>query len=184
MSLRAGAERPLGHYTLPDGQTLFLRPIRPEDARELVAFFGRLSAETRHLRFFSYRQIGLAEAQSMATVDHQHSEAVVACVGPEPNAEIVGIANYDQSRPGAAEIAFTVEDRYQGRGLGHHLLDWIIARAQALGFFRLHGEALAANGRMLRLVATSGYPCRLRHDLDSCEFTLNIEATTELLAAA
>lgn len=120
----------------------------------------------------------------MATVDHQHSGAVVACLSPEPDAEIVGLANYDQSRPGAAEIAFTVEDRYQGRGLGRHLLDWIIAAARAHGFVRLHGEALAANGRMLRLVAASGYPCRLHHDLGSCEFSLNIDAPTELLAAA
>jgi acetyltransferase len=171
-------------YTLPDGQTLFLRAIRPEDAAELVSFFGRLSPETLHLRFFSYRQIGLAEAQAMATVDHQHSDAVVACLSAEPGAEIVGIASYDQTRSGAAEIAFTIEDRYQGRGLGRHLRDWIIAAAQARGFTRLHGEALVANGPMLRLVGASGYPCRLRHDLGSCEFTLTIDAPTELQAAA
>ena len=171
-------------YTLPDGETLFLRPVRPEDTAELVSFFGRLSAETRHLRFFSSLQIGLTEAQSMATVDHQQSEAVVACLGPEPDAEIVGLANYDQSRPGAAEVAFTVEDHYQGRGLGRQLLEWVIAAAQARGFSRLHGEALAANGRMLRLVAASGYPCRLRHDLGTCEFTLNIDPSTDLVAAA
>ena len=171
-------------YTLPDGQTLFLRAVRPEDTAELVSFFGRLSPETLHLRFFSFRQIGLAEAEAMATVDHQESEAVVACLGPGPDAEIVGVASYDQSRPGAAEIAFTIEDRYQGRGLGRHLLDWIITAARARGFARLHGEALAANGPMLRLVGASGYPCRLRHDLGSCEFTLTIDAPTELQAAA
>jgi GNAT superfamily N-acetyltransferase len=170
--------------TLPDGQTLFLRAVRPEDAAELVSFFGRLSAETLHLRFFSYRQIGLAEAQAMATVDHQHSEAVVACLGPEPGAEIVGVASYDETRSGAAEIAFTIADRYQGRGLGRHLRDWIIAAARARGFTRLHGEALVTNGPMLRLVAASGYPSRLRHDLGSCEFTLTLDAPTELLAAA
>jgi acetyltransferase len=171
-------------YTLPDGQTLFLRAIRPEDAAELVSFFGRLSPETLHLRFFSYRQIGPAEVQAMATVDHQHSDAVVACLSAEPGAEIVGIASYDQTRSGAAEIAFTIEDRYQGRGLGRHLRDWIIAAAQARGFTRLHGEALVANGPMLRLVGASGYPCRLRHDLGSCEFTLTIDAPAELQAAA
>jgi acetyltransferase len=171
-------------YTLPDGQTLFLRAIRPEDAAELVSFFGRLSPETLHLRFFSYRQIEPAEAQAMATVDHQHSDAVVACLSAEPGAEIVGIASYDQTRSGAAEIAFTIEDRYQGRGLGRHLRDWIIAAAQARGFTRLHGEALVANGPMLRLVGASGYPCRLRHDLGSCEFNLTIHAPAELQAAA
>ena len=170
--------------TLPDGQTLFLRPVQPEDAGQLVSFFGRLSAETRHLRFFSYRQIGLAEAQAMATVDHQHSEGVVACLGAEPGAEIVGVASYDQTRPGAAEIAFTIEDRYQGRGLGRHLRDWIIAAARARGFTQLHGEALVANGPMLRLVGASGYPCRLRHDLGNCEFTLTLDAPTALPAAA
>jgi GNAT superfamily N-acetyltransferase len=171
-------------YTLPDGQTLFLRAIRPEDAAQLVSFYGRLSAESLHLRFFSYRQIGLAEAQAMTMVDHHRSEAVVACLGAEPGAEIVGVASYDQTRPGAAEIAFTIEDRYQGRGLGRQLLDWIIDAARACGFTGLHGEALVANGRMLRLVGASGYPCRLRHDLGSCEFSLSIEAPSELQAAA
>ena len=65
-----------------------------------------------------------------------------------------------------------------------HLRDWIIAAARARGFTRLHGEALVANGAMLRLVGASGYPCRLRHDLGSCEFTLTIDAPTELLVAA
>ena len=183
-TLTAGADESVRRYTLSDGQTLFLRPVRPDDAGELVSFFGRLSAETRHLRFFSYRQIGLSEAQAMATVDHQQSDAVVACVGAEPGAEIVGIASYDQTRPGAAEIAFTIEDRYQGRGLGRHLRDWIIEAARARGFTRLHGEALVANGPMLRLVGASGYPCRLRHDVGSCEFILTIDSPTELLAAA
>ena len=171
-------------YTLPDGQTLFLRAVRPEDTAELVSFFGRLSPETLHLRFFSFRQIGLAEAEAMATVDHQESEAVVACLGAEPGAEIVAIASYDQTRSGAAEIAFTIEDGFQGRGLGRHLRDWIIAAARERGFTRLHGEALVANGAMLRLVGASGYPCRLRHDLGSCEFTLTIDAPTELPVAA
>jgi GNAT superfamily N-acetyltransferase len=180
----AKAHQSVGRYTLPDGETLFLRPVRPEDAAALVSFFGRLSAESLHLRFFSYRQIGLGEARAMAAVDHQHSEAVVACVSAEPGAEIVGVASYDQTRPGAAEIAFTIEDRYQGRGLGRHLRDWIIGAARARGFTRLHGETLVANGPMLRLVGASGYPFRLQHDLGSCEFTLNIDTPGELQAAA
>jgi GNAT superfamily N-acetyltransferase len=178
------ADRSAQPCTLRDGQTLFLRPVRPEDAGELVALFGRLSDETRRLRFFSSRQIGLAEARSMVAVDHHHSEAVVACLGPEPAAPIVGLASYDQTGPGAAEVAFTVEDRYQGHGLGRHLLAWIIAAARTRGFARLHGEALAANSRMLRLVGASGYPYRLRHELGGCEFSLAIGAPTELPAAA
>jgi GNAT superfamily N-acetyltransferase len=184
LHLITAASRSLRQYTLADGQVLFLRAIRPEDAAELVSFFGRLSPETLHLRFFGYPQIGHAEAQAMATVDHQHSDAVVACLSAEPGAEIVAIASYDQTRSGAAEIAFTIDDRYQGRGLGRHLRDWIIATARARGFTRLHGEALVANGAMLRLVQASGYPCRISHDLGSCEFTLTIDAPTELPVAA
>jgi GNAT superfamily N-acetyltransferase len=120
----------------------------------------------------------------MAEVDHVDRDAVVACLGSEGDAPIIGIGSYDESRPGVAEIAFTVDDRYQGRGLGGHLLAWIIEAAEARGFERLHGEILTDNGRMLRLVSGSGYPCQLRRDIGSCRFSLTIGAGAMLPSAA
>lgn len=182
--VRAVEHRSARLCTLANGQTLLLRPIRPGDATELLAFFGRLSAETLRLRFLSCRRVELAEAQAMAEVDHRQSEAVVACLGPESGAPIVALASYDATRSGAAEVAFTVEDGYQGRGLGRQLLAWIIAAAQAGGFTQLQGEALTENGRMLRLVCQSGYPSRLHRDMGSCDFTLAIGTSAALPLAA
>jgi GNAT superfamily N-acetyltransferase len=120
----------------------------------------------------------------MAAVDHMHRDAVVACLGSERDAPIVGIGSYDESRPGVAEIAFTVDDGYQGRRLGGQLLAWIIDAAEARGFERLQGEVLTENGRMLRLLYGSGYPCQLRPDIGSCRFSLTIGADALLPAAA
>jgi GNAT superfamily N-acetyltransferase len=170
--------------TLADGRRVFLRPVRADDAAEVLAFFERVSSDTLRLRFFSWRRVELADARAMAEVDHDHSEAVVACLSPEVGARIVGLASYDRTGPGAAEVAFTVEDGYQGQGLGRQLLAWIIAAAETRGFTQLRGEALSENGRMLRLVCQSGYPWRLRHDAGSCAFSLAIGPAAELTAAA
>jgi hypothetical protein len=101
------ARRSARRYSLSDGQTFVLRPVHPEDAAELLALFGRLSAKTLRRRFFTCRQVELAEAQSIAGVGHYQREAVVTCLGREPAAAIVGLGSYDQTHPGAAEIVLT-----------------------------------------------------------------------------
>jgi len=106
---------------LRNGKTATVRPIAVTDAFRLRRMFDRLSPETVYHRFFAPVPTRPDEMLiHISTVDHDTREALVAVDG---DGEIVGIAQYE-GRAGAreAEVAITVEDAWQGSGLGTELL--------------------------------------------------------------
>lgn len=136
--------------TLRDGATVVVRPIIPADAARLRRMFERLSPETVYRRFFSPVTRPPARALiHLATVDHDRREALVALSGNE----IVGVARYDR-RPGsdAAEIAVTIEDAWQHRGLGSRLARRLAARAAGRGIAELSAAMLGDNRPALGLL--------------------------------
>ena len=136
--------------------------MRPEDAPALVDLFGRLSSETVRRRFFGPRKMmSLEEAQRIAGADHSAHEAVVAFELSAPE-RVIAIGRYECVAPGTAEVSFTVEDAYQGHGLGKRLLDWLVEVARARGLRALQGAVLPENTRMLQLLRTHGYGADLR----------------------
>ena len=114
---------------LSDGSTARLRPIRPEDADEIVALHSRFSERTRYLRYFSpYPRIPQRDLDRFTHVDHHDREAFVAELG----GELIAVARYERLGDGSpdAEVAFVVEDAHQGRGLGPALLEYLAAAAR------------------------------------------------------
>ena len=67
------------------------------------------------------------------------------------------MARYEPSdEPNTAEVAFVVEDRWQGRGLGSVLFDRLLASADQRGVKQFRAYVLADNSRMLNLIARFG----------------------------
>jgi hypothetical protein len=64
--------------TLPNGASIRLRAIQPDDARPLMALCRRLSSNTVYQRFFSFRRLLPEEAHAFANVDYRQRMAVVA----------------------------------------------------------------------------------------------------------
>jgi RimJ/RimL family protein N-acetyltransferase len=145
-----------------------LRPIRPDDTRRLQEFHRRLSPEAIRLRFHGYmRELPDAMAKRFCEVDGHDRVAFVAVTGhPE---RIVGVGRFDreQERQGEAEMAFVVEDAYQGRGLGSLLLSQLIDSARSNGIHTLVARVLPGNSPMRRLLQRAGYPLRSCRDRDA-----------------
>lgn len=141
------------------GRVVTLRAVRPEDTALLVEGFERLSAESRFRRFHSpLRGLAPGQVEFLTRVDHHDHEAVVATVGG-PGAETgVGVARYVRSRtdPDEADVAVTVSDEWQGRGLGAALLQRLGERAVDEGVARFTADVLAVNSAMLRLLRALG----------------------------
>ena len=117
---------------LSDGTTVQLRQIRPTDAPAIVAMHSRFSERTRYLRYFSpYPRIPERDLERFVNVDHRDREAFVVLSGDR----IVAVGRYERLGPRAAdaEVAFVVEDAYQGRGIGSVLLEHLAAAARAGG---------------------------------------------------
>jgi GNAT superfamily N-acetyltransferase len=140
--------------TLRDGTTLRLRPIRPEDAPRLIDFYDRLSRHSAYQRFFTImRRLPPDWARMLATVDYRRRLALVAERGPVEAPEIEAVARYEPTDdPATVEVAFVVQDGFQGRGLGVLLLHHLLAAAEARGIHRFCAYVLADNTRMLDLL--------------------------------
>jgi RimJ/RimL family protein N-acetyltransferase len=128
-------ERPRGGVTvrLRDGSRVLIRPVRRSDAPLLADGFSRLSAQSRQQRFLTPKQrLSSAELRYLTHVDHYDHEAIGAL---DRAGRGVGIARYIRSRQDrrSAEIAVTVVDAWQGRGLGTELTRRLADRAIQAG---------------------------------------------------
>lgn len=134
---------------LRDGTHITIRPMRPDDDERLVAFHARLSPETQRLRFFSpHPRLSPREVTRFTNVDGERRVALVA----ECDDAIVGVARFDRYEGSDdAEVAFVVEDAFQGRGVGSALLAALAASASEHGVRRLVAQTLPENRRMLQV---------------------------------
>jgi RimJ/RimL family protein N-acetyltransferase len=142
--------------TLKDGFAARLRPIRPDDEPRLVDLYERLSRHTAYQRFFTVlRRLPPDWYRFFANVDYVRRLALVAERETVAGVQLVGVGRYEPTEePDTAEVAFVVEDGWQGRGLGGILLEAVLGAAEARGIRRFRAYVQADNHRMLRLLAT------------------------------
>jgi len=147
-----------GDVELRDGTRVHIRPIRPEDETRLVRLYDRLSRDTAYQRFFTVmHRLPPDWARYLAAVDYVRRLALVVASAADPEAEVIAVARYEPSdEPETAEVAFVVEDRWQGRGLGTVLFERLLASAGQRGVKQFRAYVLADNSRMLTLIARFG----------------------------
>jgi len=142
---------------LRDGSQVQIRPVRGSDAPLLADGFARLSARSRQQRFLSPKHsLSEAELRFLTEVDHHDHEAIGALSPADGRG--VGIARYvrDADDPEAAEIAVTIADDWQGRGLGTELLARLSDRARQEGIRRFTATVAYGNAAMAALLQNMG----------------------------
>jgi GNAT superfamily N-acetyltransferase len=145
---------------LRDGSTIHIRAIRPDDKERLSELFFRLSPETIYYRFLgAKRRLTREELTYLTELDFRRQVAIVAVLAHAGTERIVGVGRYAIPSGGLetrAEVALTVEDAEQGRGIGKLLFENLthIARGQGIEEFEAH--VFAENTRMVGLFERSG----------------------------
>lgn len=141
---------------LIDGSTVRIRPISPSDADLLRAGFEKLSPESRHRRFLAaMTRLTDSMVAYLTDVDHHDHEALLA-IDPR-SGEATGVARYvREAGTSDAEVAVTVADDWQGRGLATALLELLTDRARAEGVCRFKALVLAYNHPMRDVLAGLG----------------------------
>ncbi|MBV9287743.1 MAG: GNAT family N-acetyltransferase [Hyphomicrobiales bacterium] len=144
---------------LPDGQEIEIRAQRPEDREGIRAALARASAESLYHRFFAVkREFSETEVHYFLDIDFVKHVALVALADENGRPTIIGGSRYIVVRPGIAEIAFSVIDAYQHRGVGSALMRHIAALARAAGLKEFVAEVMADNVLMLKVFEESGLP--------------------------
>jgi RimJ/RimL family protein N-acetyltransferase len=134
---------------------VLIRQVHSADAPLLADGFARLSARSRQLRFLTpKKELSPAELRYFTDVDHHDHEALGAL--DDADGRGVGIARYvrDADDPRAAEIAVTIIDDWQGRGLGTELVAQLSERARSEGIRRFTALVAADNPAMAGLLRT------------------------------
>ncbi len=156
---------------LRDGTRLLLRPIRPEDAAAEQRFVARLSPQTLYMRLHApVRELPLEQLIRFTQIDYDREMAFVAVDRQAEPGEIRAIARYARLADSEhAEFAVTVEDSWQGRGLGSAMMDAIEQCARRRNLAVMFGYVLNENDAMRRLMVTRGY--RALRDADDSNVT-------------
>lgn len=144
------ADRPKYEMPLRDGATVTLSPILKTDREFFERGIEELSLESRFSRFGQgVSSLSEFELDYLTDVDQRRHVAWGAAIGEE----VAGVGRYIVEEGGAcAELAITVLDAMQRRGVGTALFNALAAVARADGIHELGFEALADNEAVMSLV--------------------------------
>jgi RimJ/RimL family protein N-acetyltransferase len=169
---------------LKDGTAVTIRAIRPDDKNRLAEAFKNLERESVYTRFFRFKKnLTEDELKTATEVDFENTVALVVTIPADGgNETIIGAGRYVMYHPPntqrSAEIAFTVEEDFQGRGIASRILRHLIQIAREKGVSRFEAEVLAENRSMLAVFARSGLPVKQSYEGDTLHITLSLSGQT------
>lgn len=140
------------------GESVTVRPIQAADTVMEGEFVRNLSLETKHYRFFGgVQELLPAELKRLCNVDGQRSMAFVATVQRDGRETEIGVSRYVlSSKEDVREMAVTIADEWQHKGLGALLVKHLITYAKTHGVRQLYSVELADNGAMQELAHELG----------------------------
>jgi GNAT superfamily N-acetyltransferase len=171
-----------GCLALRNGKTIHVRPIRADDTEGLCAFHTRLSTDTVVFRYFrSVPILQEDQAEHLTHVDYESRMALVATTGAGDDEQIIAVVRYERVAPQTAEVAFVVEDRWQGLGIGTALFLRLAQYARGRGFTTFIAEVMASNMHMRNLFSHSGFPSTATYADGCVEVRLDISQPVRAL---
>lgn len=153
---------------LRDGRPALIRALRADDLGRLERAFAQLDRETIYTRFFGHRK-GLMDAEraAIAHTDFVHRADLLVTVGEGEDEVVIGSGLYvvdPRADPPSAEVAFVVEEDFQGQGLASALLAALVDVARRHGLRRFTAEVLVHNAPMLAVFRRCGMPMTRRSE--------------------
>ena len=143
---------------LRNGRSLMVRFVEPDDAEALQGYFRSLSVGSRYNRFLgAISELPQTELDHFTHVGEADRFSVIAVMTIDGIETIVGEARYAFDADDSFEFGLSIDDRWQGQGVGSALLRNLQCRAAAFSAKRLFGDTLRSNDVMIGLARKSGF---------------------------
>ncbi len=144
---------------LKDGQSILIRPIRPEDEPKVSVFHTELTESTIRKRYFAF--LSLEERTSherliqICAIDYENEMRFVAC---DAHHQVVGIIAYHRlANSSIADFKLIISDRVQNKGLGKQLMQHLLKVAKKEKISKLYGTVLDENQVLITLCKNLGF---------------------------
>ncbi|HNU92535.1 MAG TPA: GNAT family N-acetyltransferase [Spirochaetota bacterium] len=139
--------------TFGPGLELKIRPILPSDEDMMRRLFYEFSDESKYLRYFARLSImPHQEMQKYVNIDYDTAFSIVGLLQKDRTERIIAEARYAYyDLIDAYEMAFIVDEEFQGRGIATFMLNFLIKIAKERGIKRLAATVLPQNDKMLRV---------------------------------
>jgi RimJ/RimL family protein N-acetyltransferase len=169
------------------GKPLTVRFVEPRDAEALQNYFRSLSVRSRYNRFFgAMSELPPDQLEHFTHPGEDDRFSVIAMMNVDGIETIVGEARYAfNPDSGSFELGLSVDDRYQGQGIGLALLSNLECRAAAFGAEHIFGDTLRSNDAMIAAARKSGYAfVRTPGDWKSVRFEKHINVAPKDIPCA
>lgn len=162
---------------LKDGTRVTIRAVRPSDRKRFLEAFRLLDKDSIYTRFFTHRSdLSDAEIDRAVNVDFMHEVALVVTTATARGEAIIASGRYvgidGPSTERSAEVAFVVEEDFQGRGIASRLLTHLAALAREQNLTQFEADVLSQNSPMLAVFRRCGFPMRQRREGGVIHLTL------------
>ncbi len=161
-SIIADASELREHVLLRNGQSVLLRLAQEKDIPALEELLARVSRESLQMRFMAgVSQVPRKFVEALVSDDLRDRACLLAIIGEEPHHTVAGFGNYVAlGVRNTAEVAFLVDDDFQGRGVSTLLLERLAGIAAGVGIVAFEAEVLFENQAMINVFRSSGFEAR------------------------
>jgi acyl-CoA synthetase (NDP forming)/RimJ/RimL family protein N-acetyltransferase len=170
------------HVLLKNGQGIFFKPAESYDQKRVKDFMSRLSQESLRMRFMaSVSEVSDQIILDLCTGDFKERGCLLASVGEDNNAKVIGLANYiSMGNNRTAEVAFLIEDSYQGLGISTLLMERLSGIAAANGIIEFEAEVLPDNQQMMNVFKSSGFDIHKVWHSDTVHIEFPVDGASSL----
>ena len=153
-------------HTFDGDTTVRFRAIKPSDEEEMRRLFYRFSDKAIYYRYFTpIKTMPHEKMQAYVNVDYRDVLSVVGLVGPPGQGRIIAEARFARHREKPyVDVAFVVDEAYQGKGIATYLFRMLVRLARQRGARGMTADVLATNQAMIKVLEKSGYPVRSRFE--------------------
>ncbi len=134
------------------------RAIKPSDEDQMRRLFYRFSDKAVYYRYFTHlKAMPHASMQRYVNVDYGQVMSIVGLVGPPDKGRLIAEGRYAKSPDRLyAEVAFVVDESYQGYGIATFMYRYLVKLAKERGLQGFRADVLASNRAMMKVFEKEG----------------------------